>query len=284
MKSSMPPRPEKTVQLEQESDDPTFPPATREEADRLVVEFTPWAEGIARSVARAWNLDWREDGLDGAALEALVLTARRFQPARGVPFRGYARRRIHEAACDAARKSKGFRRGSSENTAHEIKARELSAQILNVFPELRHGEISISDDSSSDSEGMRGAIRQLLVGATLIATRDTEEGSSAEELMDKKRIVEHMSKLDLLHQALLWKVYWEGFSMRQLATEWGVDELTVIREHRALLGFLTKKFSLGRTTAPPKVRPGLKPVVGKLKKEWKGDESTDGPFAKLYGA
>ena len=31
-----------------------------------------WAESIARAVARAWNLDWRLDGLDGAAMEALI--------------------------------------------------------------------------------------------------------------------------------------------------------------------------------------------------------------------
>lgn len=263
--------------------DQVFPTISIEEADKLVIEFTSWAQSIARAVARAWNLDWQADGLDGAALEALVMTSRRFQPSRGVPFRGYARRRVHEAATEAARRSRGFRK-IGDGSANELKAREISAQLLNLFPELRSGEIAVGEGEGDSTENARGAIRELLVSATLIATRDTEEGSSAEELMDKKRMVELMAKLDLLHQVLLWRTYWEGLSMRQLATDWGVDELTVIREHRALLGFLTKRFTLGRTLTAPKIRPGLKPVINRLSKDWNGSLPHNGPFAKLYGA
>jgi len=64
---------------------------SQEEANNLVVEHHGWAESIARSVARAWNLDWRLDGLDGAAMEALIFCSRRFDPGRGIPFKGYAR-------------------------------------------------------------------------------------------------------------------------------------------------------------------------------------------------
>src|SRR5262245_28432393 len=94
-----------------------------EEADQLVLEHQGWAESIARSVARAWNMDWRLDGLDGAAMEALIFCARRFDPARGVPFRGYARKRIHEASTDAARKSRGWRKGLGTTSKSEQQAR-----------------------------------------------------------------------------------------------------------------------------------------------------------------
>ncbi|MCB0333257.1 MAG: hypothetical protein KDD55_07135, partial [Bdellovibrionales bacterium] len=59
-----------------------------DEANELVLEHRGWAESIARSVARAWNLDWQMDGLDGAAMEALIFCSRRYSPDRGVPFRG----------------------------------------------------------------------------------------------------------------------------------------------------------------------------------------------------
>jgi hypothetical protein len=40
---------------------------SEEDANALVIEHQGWAESIARAVARGWNMDWRLDGLDGAA-------------------------------------------------------------------------------------------------------------------------------------------------------------------------------------------------------------------------
>jgi hypothetical protein len=239
----------------------------------LVTENTGWAESIARSVARAWSLDWRDDGLDGAALEALLFCARRFQPSRGVPFRGYARKRIHEAASDAARKSKGWRRGSSPGDA---KSREVSAALLALYPDLRAGELPVAGEDGGDGEDLgRTAIRQLLVSATLIATRQTDTESSAEEIMDQRKMVTFMGDLDLVHRILLWKIYWEGISMRNLAEEWETDELNVIREHKNLLHFLVRSFGKGRPPPIPKVRPGLKPIQERLQRD---QPNLRGPF------
>jgi len=242
-----------------------------EEADKLVLEFRGWAESIARSVARAWNLDWELDGLDGAAMEALIFCSRRFDPAMGVPFKGYARKRIHEASCEAARKCRGWRSGSKT----EVQAREISAELLNIFPELRMGELPMGEGSDGDT---RSAVRQLLVGASLLAVKDglTTE-SNPEEAMDFKRMVERIATLDPIHQSLLWKVYWEGASMRNVAVEWETDELNVIREHKVILDFLQK--SVGKPVSKSqniKVRPGLKQIALKLKKK-----AEDGEFSKL---
>ena len=46
--------------------------------NRLVQEHMGWATSIAKAVARAWNMDWQLDGLDGGAYEALLFCARRF--------------------------------------------------------------------------------------------------------------------------------------------------------------------------------------------------------------
>ncbi|RMG44397.1 MAG: hypothetical protein D6719_01905 [Candidatus Dadabacteria bacterium] len=247
---------------------------SEEEANRLVLEHQGWAESIAKSVARAWNMDWRLDGLDGAAMEALIFCSRRFQPERGVPFRGYARKRIHEASTEAARRSRGWRRGSSATR----RAREISAEMLNMYPELRSGRLPYPDESSGYGEdNVRSAVRQLLVGATLISARQAITESSPEEAMDYKKLVEIMAKMEPVHQLILWKVYWEGSSMRSVATEWNTDELNVIREHQVLLTYLQKTLSKG---SPPnkklKVRPGLKDVAIKLKKS-----GSEGPFSAL---
>lgn len=237
-----------------------------EEADRLVLEHQGWAESIARSVARAWNMDWRLDGLDGAAMEALIFCARRFDTSRGIPFRGYARKRIHEASTEAARKSRGWRRGLNQPRA-EQDAREISSELFKIFPELRSGELPMTDDGGGDGDGdMRAAIRHLLVGASIIAAKQTADTASPEDMVDYKRLVQLMASLEPVHQLLMWRVYWEGESMRTVATEWETDELNVIREHKVLLAHLLKCLSTQKVVPPPKIRPGLKNVALKLKR------------------
>jgi DNA-directed RNA polymerase specialized sigma subunit len=246
-----------------------------EAANTLVEEHYSWATSIARSVARAWNLDWQLDGLDGAAMEALIFCARRFSPGRGVPFKGYARKRIHEASSDAARKCKGWRRTSTGNGSSEHQAREISAELVTIFPELREGQLYI--DESGDLEGgTRMAIRDLLLGASLIAAKQNIHATNPDEAMDYKKMIGFIVALEPVHQQLVWKVYWEGLSMRSVATEWETDELNVIREHKALMAYLQKSFAKGKPSAPPKVRPGLKAIAARLKQSGEG-----GMFGKL---
>ncbi len=245
-----------------------------EQANALALEHQGWAQSIARSVARAWNLDWELDGLDGAAMEALLFCARRFQPGRGVPFRGYARKRIHEASTEAARKSRGWKKPASRA---EAQAREVSAELLNIFPELRVGELPLMDDAGDGGDGdTRAAIRQILMGANLIAAREGLANGAPDELMDLKRILERIADLEPVHQSMIWKIYWEGISMRSLADEWETDELNVIREHKVVLEFLQKSMEKKLRLQPVKVRPGLKQVAIRLKKK-----SDLGEFKKL---
>jgi len=241
---------------------------SRPEADALVVENCGWAESIARSVARAWNMDWKLDGLDGAAMEALIFCARRFQPDRGVPFRGYARKRIHEASTEAARKSKGWRRGLGTESREDQRAREVSAELLHIFPELRDGELPVGDDGSGGGDDMRGAIRHLLVGASIIAAKQGSLSDQPDDLIDVKRTIAYIATLELVHQIVLYKIYWEGLSMRSVAAEWETDELNIIREHKVLLGYLQKCLGKGKAGVKPKLRPGLKEIGLKLKREF----------------
>lgn len=251
-----------------------------DEANDLVLENQGWAESIARSVARSWNLDWQLDGLDGAAMEALIFCSRRFKPGRGVPFRGYARRRIHEAATEAARKSRGWKRGLSTGTKEEQQARDISAELFNIFPELREGHLPDPGDDHGGGGGgeddVRAAIRQLLMGASLIAARQGANDANQEELLDYKRMVEALATLEPVHQVLLAKVYWDGLSLRNVAVEWETDGLNVMREHKVLLAYLNKSLALGRSAQRPKVRPGLKAISLKLKRQ-----GTPGPFSAL---
>ncbi len=249
---------------------------SEEEANNLVLEHRGWAESIARSVARGWNLDWRLDGLDGAAMEALIFCSRRFDPTRGIPFRGYARKRIHEASTDAARRSKGWGRSTSSQAKAEVKAREISSELYGIFPELREGRLPIEESSGNDDEDMRSAVRQLLVGASLVATKQSMTDPLPDDLVDYKRMVGVMAQLEPVHQWLLYRVYWDGLSLRTVASEWDTDGLNVMREHKVLITYLQKSFAQGKPAMRPKVRPGLKTLVVKLKKD-----GSKGPFTDV---
>ncbi|MCB0352706.1 MAG: hypothetical protein KDD64_04250 [Bdellovibrionales bacterium] len=249
-----------------ENDDSSPGTLSLEEANLLVEEHAGWAESIARSVARAWNLDWQQDGLDGAAMEALIFCSRRFSPDRGVPFRGYARRRIHEASTEAARKSKGWVKQES-STQQERLAREVSVELFHLFPELRSGQLPSVLDETSGEQATRASIRQLLIGATLLTTRQGLASLDPDELLDCKNTIMLLCRLEPVHQEILWRIYWDSDSMRSIAVSWDTDELNVIREHKALLKYLQKAVGQTKPVPPPRVRPGLKTIALKLKRE-----------------
>jgi len=253
-----------TTELEPQLTDPIH---------QLVVENEEWARGVARSVARAWNMDSDGDGLTSAALEALMFCAKRFEAARGVPFRGYARKRIHEASTEEARKSKNWQRGIGASTRNQ-KARELSSELFNAFPELRDGHLP--GEESGGDEDMRGAIRNVLVGASILAAKQEFEESSPDTALDVKRTISFLCALEPVHQALIWKVYWEGLSLRSLATEWETDDLNVTREHKILLAFLNRSIETGKRATVPKIRPALRRIALACKRD-----SPHGPFSEL---
>ena len=244
-----------------------FKPGSDELTNALVQENLGWAEAIARSVARAWNLDWQLDGLDGGAFEALLFCSRRYDPSMGVPFRAYARKRIHEASTEEARKSKAWQRGVGSGTTEEQEAREISFRLFEMFPELREGYLPASEEEGGDV--VRGAIRQLLTSATVMSAFQEGGQVTPETAVDYKSMLEKLAELEPVHQAIIWSVYWGGQSMRSLADEWGIDELTVIREHREILGHVLSRMSTSRSKAGKrlKIRPSLRTAAQNLRRK-----------------
>ena len=244
--------------------------------DKLVEENLGWATAIAKSVARAWNLDWQIDGLDGGAYEGLLFCAGRFDPELGIPFRGYARRRIHEAATEEARKSKTWKQNVGSEADPEQESRDLSARVLEIFPEIREGFLPSSDGDGE--EAMRASIKQLIAGASLLYAFRESNKENPELAVEYRRLLDTISELEPVHQSIVWSVYWEGNSMRALAREWDMDELSIIREHKEILRFLSGKVSgqTAKTNIKLKVRRGLKAKALELRKE-----KFESPFGRL---
>ncbi|MFN8391697.1 MAG: hypothetical protein U0136_15520 [Bdellovibrionota bacterium] len=258
-----------------------FEPGSDQLIAKLVEENMGWATSIAKAVARAWNMDWQLDGLDGGAYEALLFCARRYDPARGVPFRAYARRRIHEASTQEARKSKTWQQGVGANTQAEQDAREVSAKLFDLFPELRDGFLPAAEGESGE-DAMRSSVRQMIAGASLIAAFREAGMGNPESAVEYKQMLNVMAALDPVHQAIIWAVYWQGQSMRSLAEEWEIDDLSVIREHKEILEYLCSQIEAGRNANPKplKVRRGLRAMALQLKRN-----KDRGPFVQfLAGA
>ena len=247
--------------------------------NRLIEENLGWATAIAKTVARAWNMDWQLDGLDGGAFEALLFCARRYDPSRQVPFRAYARRRIHEAATEEARKAKSWQQNlGDQHEQTDLDAREISAKLFEIFPELRDGMLPGNSDGSEEQfskDSMRSSVRQLLAGASMIAASQQSSKDNPEVIIEYRHLLEIVANLDPVHQEIVWAIYWQGQSMRSLAEEWGLDDLAIIREHKEILEYLSMQMSEGRSgkNKPLKVRRGLKIKSTNLK-----DSNELGPF------
>lgn len=255
-----------------------FLPGSSELVNQLVQDHQGWAISIAKNVARSWNMDFELDGLDGGALEGLLFCAQRFDPKMGVPFRAYARRRIHESATEEARKSRNWKLGTASNYSEDDEGREISAKLFDIFPTLREGILPSAGEGVAGNEALRSSIKQLLAGATILAAFNESSKDNPENILDIKRLVAVIQELEIVHQSILWNVYWCGQSLRSIAEEWGIDELAVIREHKDILTFISTKFTKGKNSIvkKPEIRRSLKEISIKLK-----DKFAASPFKSI---
>jgi len=260
------------------SEDPVDGPiADPRTVTQLVEENTGWAISIAKSVARSWNLDWQLDGLDGGALEALVFCAQRYDPIRGVPFRAYARRRIHESSTEEARKSKSWKHHLGTGSEAEQNAREISLRLFDLFPELRDGFLPSSSEPGNAPDEARVSIRRMLASASSLAFAPSTGFDNPEKAAEYREVFSVVGDLDLVHQLLIWEIYWKGSSMRALAGEWEVDELAIIREHKELMNHVFSTLSGKKAKHKRlKVRPVLRPVALRMVRS--GEEA---PFSRF---
>lgn len=252
-----------------------FEKGAQELVEMLIEDHMGWACSIARSVARSWNLDYQLDGLDGGAYEGLLFCAQRYDPQMEVPFRGYARRRIHEASTEEARKSKSWQKGVGTQTPEEQSAREISARLLQVFPELRTG--FIVDDK--DQEGSaRNIIREMLSSANILHAFEESIQDNPVNILELKELLEKISNLEQIHQEVIFAIYWKDLSMRKIAQEWEVDELVIIREHKEILNYVFSMFSGKNANLKKlKIRPGLRPLAQKFR-----EDKSPSPFEQFF--
>ena len=111
------------------------------------------------------------------------------------------------------------------------------------------------------------ALQRMLISASVIATKQGIEAAIPDEVLEYKQMLKTICCLEQVHQLLVWKIYWEGLSLRGLAAEWEIDELNVIREHKQIIDYMLKAFGKGVETKIPRVRPGLREVAARIRRD-----------------
>ncbi|HQH26607.1 MAG TPA: hypothetical protein PLP17_04350, partial [Oligoflexia bacterium] len=168
--------------------------------------------------------------------------------------------------------------GTGTNSEVEQEAREISAKLFDLFPELRDGYLPISESEDDADITVRSSIRQMLTGASLIAAFQSSPSENPELAIEYKQLLIHLAQLEPVHQEIIWAIYYKGQSMRALAEEWQIDDLSVIREHKEILANLCSRIEAPKSRAIRrlKIRRGLRTIAQQLRRN-----KEDGPFSKF---
>lgn len=138
---------------------------------------------LVYQIARKYHMEYED--LTGAALDALIIAARTFDPERGSTFQAYAYAKVRSALLDVVRK----------------RARELKKQVAfwGQLPKwCRPGPPSVIDTRlrAAQLEGLREACRRLPVDHARIITAHYIEGiplsNLAPEFGVAKRTIQRM--------------------------------------------------------------------------------------------
>ncbi len=179
---------------------------TRRTRDQLALEHLEWARGIARHVSNLLPTWFTADDLTGPVEIALVRLAEQYDPARGIPFKAYAQRRIYGACFDAVRRKEYIERG--------------------------HMSLDETRESGANIESLR-------VNPTIAEPRST--GPSPEELASDAQFVRiwyWVQQLPSRHALVIFAVYAGGMTLEQLATKVDVGASRLSQIHHEALRML----------------------------------------------
>lgn len=220
--------------------------ASREARDALFSLYFPFA----RSLAKRHFLDRRHGDIEFPDLCQLASTGLlealdRYDPERGVPFKGYAARRISGSIVDGVAKSSEFREQIS---------------FRNRVRRERVGSLSVDQAEHLPTADAMQALVELAVGLALGFMLDSAGLHVAEEAQERTvngyenlvwkdtihRLVGEVAQLGERDQAIIRRHYMDGLSFEQIGDLLHISKGRVSQLHRSALALLRK-----RLCAPP---------------------------------
>ncbi len=205
-------------------------------------------ERIASQVSRALGFKVERDDLLAYGREGLLEAARRFDDARGIPFRGYANYRVRGAMFDGVRQMTPPSRKLQERLAALEAARQTSEGEADFAfaaggPKEDAAREAAFDDhlaavATAASLGFVSEAKR--VGRDLVAT-----DANAEEALAHAELLQVVSKaVDELfddEREIVRRYYFEGQRMDDIAAALGMHKSWVSRIHTRAIARLTKR-------------------------------------------
>jgi RNA polymerase sigma factor for flagellar operon FliA len=198
--------------------------------DDFVRDHEGMVRALAKEVAFELGAATLIDDLVGYGMEGLLEARRQFDPTRGTPFGGFARKRVRYAMFDGAEEM----RGSS---------RKRHARVVRVGKEIREEEAAELDLRGDDPtfDEIAASFDRLYGKETssMILDRLAEEQRTPEAkviaALDGARLRRAITRLDDEPRKLLEDYYYGQRSVEDIAGDLGVSRAQFWRMHSAAL-------------------------------------------------
>lgn len=205
-------------------------------SDRLVARFRPWANNVADRIhRRVAGLQVPRDDLRQSAVLGLLEALPRFDPARGIPFEGYALARVRGAVFNEVRRCSPGR----ESTEAVNSTRER-LQSMRARPAEEQGDLLDQVVGDIVALGLAFLLDQQAAesNAPLCAPQEYTERSlmNARLRMALQRLPERSRLLIEAH-------YFRHLPFKALAEELGISKGRVSQLHHTALTALRETLS-----------------------------------------
>ena len=211
----------------------------RTERNALVVENLPLVGYLVSEVwATATHLS--RDDLASAGALALVTAADAFDPAMGVPFGAFARRRIVGAFADEMRSSDWATRGARRRIKETLGVQETLTAALGRVPSVDELATAMGVDRSEVVAGLSDAARTVspLDGLDFLVA---DSALPEESLLSAERLSYLRAAVDALPEKMrliVTRVYLEDRSVKEVAEELGITHSAVSQQRAEAIRLL----------------------------------------------
>jgi RNA polymerase sigma factor FliA len=209
-------------------------------------------DAIARRIAREVGPSAELADLVSYGREGLLDAARKFDPSRGVPFRGYASFRVRGAIIDGVRQSARLPRRAHERLNGLAAANRVSEGACEDTFGARPPGATPADAERALGEHLAAMATAVAVGL-LATTAYNDEGErvsvatevTPEEAFGRAELLEvvkqAISELPAEEQTLVRRHYLEGERFDHVAAELGLSKSWASRLHTRAIKRLTEK-------------------------------------------